>query len=91
MRTNIILDNNLVQEAFKYCRANTQKGAHSPGTEGIRRKKGLTVRSTVDCMIAQIAIENELLLLHNDRDFEAMAAVAPLKLFNTKHNKEYMI
>ena len=35
-------------------------------------------------MIAQIAIESELLLLHNDRDFEAMAAVAPLKLFNPK-------
>jgi predicted nucleic acid-binding protein len=35
-------------------------------------------------MIAQIAIENELLLLHSDRDFEAMAAVAPLKLFNPK-------
>ena len=48
------------------------------------RKKGITVRSTVDCMIAQIAIENELLLLHNDKDFEAMAAVAPLKLFNPK-------
>ena len=35
-------------------------------------------------MIAQIAIESELLLLHNDRDFEAMATVAPLKLFNPK-------
>ena len=48
------------------------------------RKKGITVRSTVDCMIAQIAIENELLLLHNDKGFEAMAAVAPLKLFDTQ-------
>ena len=47
------------------------------------RKKGITIRSTVDCLIAQIAIENELLLLHNDRDFEAMAAVAPLKFFET--------
>ena len=46
------------------------------------RKKGITVRSTVDCMIAQIAIESELLLLHNDRDFEAMAAVAALKFFD---------
>ena len=36
----------------------------------------------VDCMIAQIAIESELLLLHNDRDFEAMAAVAALKFFD---------
>ena len=48
------------------------------------RKKGITVRSTADCLIAQISIENKLLLLHNDKDFEAMAAVAPLKFFNTK-------
>jgi predicted nucleic acid-binding protein len=46
--------------------------------------KGITVRSTADCLIAQIAIENKLLLLHNDRDFEAMSAVAPLKFFSTK-------
>lgn len=43
------------------------------------RKKGLTVRSTIDCLIAQIAIEHNLLLLHNDRDFEAIAQVIPLK------------
>jgi predicted nucleic acid-binding protein len=48
------------------------------------RKKGITIRSTVDCLIAQISIENELLLLHNDRGFEAMATVAPLKFFETK-------
>jgi hypothetical protein len=48
------------------------------------RKKGITVRSTVDCLIAQIAVENELLLLHNDRDFEAMAVVAPIKFFDLK-------
>jgi predicted nucleic acid-binding protein len=48
------------------------------------RKKGITVRSTADCLIAQIAIENKMLLLHNDKDFEAMASVAPLKFFNTK-------
>ena len=47
------------------------------------RKKGITIRSTVDCLIARISIENKLLLLHNDRDFEAMAAVAPLKFFET--------
>ncbi|MDF2529848.1 MAG: PilT protein domain protein, partial [Gammaproteobacteria bacterium] len=39
------------------------------------RKKGLTIRSTIDCLIAQIAIENDLLLLHNDRDFVSMAGI----------------
>jgi predicted nucleic acid-binding protein len=48
------------------------------------RKKGITVRSTVDCLIAQIAIENKLVLLHNDKDFDAMAAVTPIKFFDVK-------
>lgn len=42
------------------------------------RKKDITVRSTIDCLIAQIAIEHNLLLLHNDSDFEALAKVARL-------------
>jgi len=45
------------------------------------RKKGITVRSTIDCLIAQIALENNLYLLHNDRDFDAIASVANLKIF----------
>lgn len=39
------------------------------------RKSGVTVRSTIDLIIAQIAIENELSLLHNDRDFDTIASV----------------
>jgi predicted nucleic acid-binding protein len=45
------------------------------------RKKGITVRSTIDCLVAQTALEHNLLLLHNDRDFEGMARVIPLKFF----------
>lgn len=44
------------------------------------RKKGLPVRSSVDCLIARVAMEHDLHLLHNDRDFEAIARVAPLKM-----------
>jgi predicted nucleic acid-binding protein len=43
------------------------------------RRAGHTVRSAADCLIAQIAIENDLALLHNDRDFEAIRKVRPLK------------
>jgi predicted nucleic acid-binding protein len=42
------------------------------------RKKGLTIRSTVDLLIAQIALEQHADLLHNDRDFEAIAQVCDL-------------
>jgi len=46
------------------------------------RRKGITIRSTIDCLIAQIAIEHDLILLHNDKDFEQIAKVFPdLKLW----------
>jgi predicted nucleic acid-binding protein len=35
------------------------------------RQKGVTVRKTVDCLIATFAIENGFSLLHNDHDFDA--------------------
>jgi predicted nucleic acid-binding protein len=41
------------------------------------RKAGITIRSTIDLLIAQTAIENDLLLLHNDRDFTNMAKAIP--------------
>jgi predicted nucleic acid-binding protein len=45
------------------------------------RRQGLTVRSPVDCCIAQAALENNLLLIHNDRDFETIARVQSLQHF----------
>jgi hypothetical protein len=45
------------------------------------RKKGITIRSTIDCLIAQTVLENDLLLLHEDSDFDLMAKVIPLKFF----------
>lgn len=41
------------------------------------RRAGVTIRSAIDCLIARIAIEHDLLLLHNDRDFERMAGIIP--------------
>jgi predicted nucleic acid-binding protein len=34
------------------------------------RKQGLTIRKTIDCIIATCCIERGHTLLHNDRDFE---------------------
>ena len=44
------------------------------------RKKGLTIRSTVDCLIAATCLECDGALYHNDRDFDAIAIVSGLKL-----------
>jgi predicted nucleic acid-binding protein len=45
------------------------------------RKKGLTIRNTVDLLIAQIAIENDLILLHNGRDFDTLTEICSLKIY----------
>jgi predicted nucleic acid-binding protein len=49
------------------------------------RRAGLTIRSGVDCLIAASAIRHNLSLLHADRDFPAIARVAPLRL---QHNSK---
>lgn len=33
------------------------------------RRKGITIRKTMDCMIAAVALEHDVPLVHNDRDF----------------------
>ncbi|MBW2342719.1 MAG: PIN domain nuclease [Deltaproteobacteria bacterium] len=45
------------------------------------RKRGITIRSSVDCLIAQISIEHNLLLLHNGRDFVLMKELIDLKFY----------
>ncbi|MCX7013973.1 MAG: PIN domain nuclease [Candidatus Sumerlaeota bacterium] len=41
------------------------------------RRRGYTLTSTIDCLIAEVAIEHDLLLLHNDRDYNFLEKVAP--------------
>ncbi len=43
------------------------------------RKKGKTIRKTIDCIIAAIAQENNLTILHNDNDFEIIKKCIEIK------------
>jgi predicted nucleic acid-binding protein len=43
------------------------------------RKRGVTVRSLVDCLIAAAALSADLPVLHRDRDFAAIAKRFPLR------------
>ncbi len=46
------------------------------------RRAGFTIRSTIDLLIAEIAIENDLYLLHNDKDFTYISEIIPnLKIY----------
>jgi predicted nucleic acid-binding protein len=43
------------------------------------RRKGYTIRSTVDCLIAAIAIEHNATVWHRDRDFSNIARYTTLR------------
>jgi len=45
----------------------------------ILRKKGITIRKSMDCMIASVAIENDIPILHNDKDFSPIENYCGLK------------
>jgi predicted nucleic acid-binding protein len=43
------------------------------------RRAGVTVRSSVDCLIAACAIRHDLEVMHRDRDYAALAEVSALR------------
>jgi predicted nucleic acid-binding protein len=43
------------------------------------RRKGITIRKPLDCMIASVAIEHDIPLLHNDKDFDLIEKHCGLK------------
>ena len=45
------------------------------------RARGITVRSAIDVLIGTFCIENDYLLLHQDRDFDAFAAHRGLRIW----------
>jgi hypothetical protein len=48
------------------------------------RSKGYTIRSAADCLIAAIAIENNVPVWHRDRDFTTIARYTPLKVISRR-------
>ena len=46
------------------------------------RRYGITVRSTIDLLIAETALENDLYLLHKDKDLDNISRAVPeLKIY----------
>ena len=47
------------------------------------RRRGATLRSQTDALIAAVAIRLDVPVLHRDRDFETIARYTPLRLVGT--------
>ena len=46
----------------------------------IARRAGMTVRSSVDCLIAACALRHDLTIVHRDRDYGALAKISRLNV-----------
>ena len=46
------------------------------------RKQGVTIRRTVDCLIAAPCVRTGAPLLHSDADFDRLAKCSPLRIFS---------
>ncbi len=51
------------------------------------RKKGITIRKPLDCLIASVAIENDIPLLHNDKDFQPIEKRCGLKVLSSTEKR----
>ncbi|WP_325344610.1 type II toxin-antitoxin system VapB family antitoxin [Xylophilus sp.] len=93
MRTNINLDAALVGEAMRLTGVRTKREAvdralrelvfeAAAGLYAQALRQGVTIRTAVDCLVAQLAIEHQAVLVHNDRDYLALARTGPrLRIF----------
>ena len=48
------------------------------------RSRGITIRNSIDCMIAATCIQHEARLLHNDKDFDLIASQFDLSIYTPK-------
>jgi predicted nucleic acid-binding protein len=46
------------------------------------RREGVTIRKTLDCLIAAPCVRTGAPLLHADSDFDRLASCTPLRIFN---------
>ena len=53
------------------------------------RRRGYTVRKTVDCLIAATCLDAGVELYHNDRDFETIARVRELRIYRPRDSRVF--
>lgn len=44
------------------------------------RRKGVTIRKSTDCLIAQVALQTDVLLVHNDIGFDQISQYTALRI-----------
>jgi predicted nucleic acid-binding protein len=71
-------------EAFLYLPMDRETFVRAADLYRSLRRRGITIRKPVDCMIAAVAMEHDVALLHRDRDFDPIAAHCGLKVLTRR-------
>ncbi|MFA6036630.1 MAG: PIN domain-containing protein [Legionellales bacterium] len=66
--------------SLKYLEASYETYINAANIYRKLRHKGITIRKTIDCVIAAIALKNNMELLHLDKDFNAIEEHCSLKV-----------
>ena len=94
MRTTVVLDDKLVEDAMRFTGLTTKRAVieealrllvRLKSQEMVRslRRRGITVRNTVDCLITTYVIEKGHTLLHSDWDFDHFAEHLGMSVIKT--------
>lgn len=80
VNADFIFAKNALQALNFYSTGNKYSAIRSAENYRVLRKKGITIRKTIDVIIATNCIEMDFRLLHNDRDFDPFVAHFGLKV-----------
>jgi predicted nucleic acid-binding protein len=69
-------------ESLRYLPATRATHVRAADIYGSLRRRGITIRKPIDCLIAAIAVEHDAELLHNDRDFAPIGLHCGLALYD---------
>ncbi len=69
-----------ILSAFDYLPTSPAAFRHAAEIYRKLRSKGLTVRSSMDCIIAATALAHDVHLVHHDRDYDGIAKHFPLRV-----------
>lgn len=74
--------NDLFSNLFYFDMLGKEVALRAASNYRLLRKRGLTIRKTVDVMIATFCIFHDMSLLHNDKDFKIAETHLGLKIVN---------
>lgn len=70
-----------ILESFQFLEIDRQTHLEAAGIYRTCRASGYTILKTIDCIIAATALKYDAHVIHNDRDFDAIARFFPLKTY----------